>query len=331
MGKPTVLVTGGAGFIGTNFVARMVSIGHQVTVFDKLTYAGGRDNLAGFGDKVRLIVGDICDPVAINDALRGHDWVVHFAAESHNTRSEIDPDIFYQTNVKGTETVLKAAEANNIQRFVHISTDEIYGSRENGYSREDDKELGDGQATSAYSKSKAQADDLAIKASHGNVPVIVVRPTNNFGPWQFPEKALPRWITNLLLGQKVPIWGEGNQIRDWLYARATAEAIEFLLHHGTSGEAYNIAANHQPEITNREAATMLCEILGKDPVKSLDFIPDPRPNHDFRYALNTSKIRALGWQGKLDLRKEFQETVAWYQENPRWWQKRKAEAERIYR
>ncbi len=325
-----ILVTGGAGFIGTNFVYYMVAKGHDVVVLDKLTYAGGKDNLEPLGDKIKLIVGDICDTGIVKKALEGCDWVVHFAAESHNTRSETDPDIFYRTNVEGTKIMLEASFKSNVKRFLHISTDEVYGSIEQGAFMEEDKLPGEVQATSAYSKSKALADDLAMAWGKKGYPVLVTRTTNNFGPWQFPEKALPRWITNLLLGDTIPLWTPGLQVRDWLYAPTNAQAIAFILRHGHEGEAYNVAANHNPEITNKQAAEWLCQILTIKPENGITMIPDPRPNHDFRYALDTTKIEALGWKPKLDPYEEFKMTVAWYKDHPDWWKKRKAVAEQIY-
>jgi len=324
-----ILVTGGAGFIGTNFVYYMAEHGHEITVLDKLTYAGGKDNLEALGEKVRLIVGDICDEDIVRRALRNTDWVVHFAAESHNTRSETDPDLFFNTNVEGTRIMIESSIDLHVERFIHISTDEVYGSIAEGYFSEDDKLRGDRQATSAYSKSKSQADDIAMELGKKH-PVFVLRPTNNFGPWQYPEKALPRWITNLVLGEKIPLWGEGLQVRDWLYAKLTAECIDFLFQHGRIGNAYNVAANHNPEITNRKAAEWICEIMGVEFKDGIDFIPDPRPNHDFRYALNIDKIRKLGFNPAVDPLSQFKKTVDWYLKNPGWWKKRKSEAESIY-
>jgi dTDP-glucose 4,6-dehydratase len=325
-----ILVTGGAGFIGTNFVYYMAGKGYNVVVLDKLTYAGGKDNLEALGSKVKLVIGDICDPDIVKKSLEGIDAVVHFAAESHNTRSETDPDTFYKTNVEGTRIMLEESFSKGVDKFIHISTDEVYGSIVDGYFAEGDKMLGDSQATSAYSKSKAQADDLAMEFGKSH-PVIVLRPTNNFGPWQYPEKALPRWISNILLGEKIPLWGEGLQVRDWLYAPATSECLEFLLQKGESGNAYNVAANHNPEITNRRAAEWICEMLGVDKSEWIQFIPDPRPNHDFRYALNVDKITKLGFKPGINAFEQFKATVEWYKENQQWWKKRKEEAESIYK
>ncbi len=327
-----ILVTGGAGFIGTNFVYYITGKGYNVTVLDKLTYAGGKDNLEPLiaEGKVNFIQGDICDAESVKHSLSDAEEVIHFAAESHNTRSETDPDLFYKTNVEGTKVMLEESFKAGIKKFIHISTDEVYGSIVNGYFSETDKLLGDSQATSAYSKSKSQADDLAMEFGK-NYPVIVLRPTNNFGPWQYPEKALPRWITNIILGQKIPLWGEGMQVRDWLYAPVTAECLEFLLQKGEAGNAYNVAANHNPEITNKTAAEWLCEISGVKRDEYIQYIPDPRPNHDFRYALNVDKITKLGFKPAIDPFNQFKETAQWYKNNRQWWEKRKAEAESIYK
>lgn len=325
-----LLVTGGAGFIGTNFVYYMAGRGYNVVVLDKLTYAGGKDNLDTLGDNVKLVIGDICDNDIVKKSLSGIEAVVHFAAESHNTRSETDPDTFYRTNVEGTRVMLEQSFTAGVKKFIHISTDEVYGSIADGYFSEGDKLLGDSQATSAYSKSKSQADDLAMEFGR-NHPVVVLRPTNNFGPWQYPEKALPRWITNILLGEKIPLWGEGLQVRDWLYAPVTSACLEFLLHNGVNGNAYNVAANHNPEITNRAAAEWICEILGADKKEFINYIPDPRPNHDFRYALNVDKISGLGFKPDINPFEQFKTTVEWYRKNHSWWKKRKEEAESIYK
>jgi dTDP-glucose 4,6-dehydratase len=325
-----ILVTGGAGFIGTNFVYYASSKGYDVTVLDKLTYAGGEDNLEALKGKVKLIIGDICDSDAVERSLENTDAVVHFAAESHNTRSESDPDIFYKTNVEGTRVMLEQSLRAGVKKFIHISTDEVYGSISEGYFSEEDKLLGDSQASSAYSKSKSQSDDLAMEFGK-SYPVVVLRPTNNFGPWQYPEKALPRWISNILLGGKIPLWGEGMQVRDWLFAPVTSECVEFLLYNGKDGNAYNVAANHKPEISNRQAAEWICALLGVNHAEWIEFTPDPRPNHDFRYALNVGKIKALGFKPKVEPLEQFKATVEWYKQNQSWWKKRKEEAESIYK
>jgi len=308
----------------------MIDKGYDAVVLDKLTYAGGKDNLESLGEKVKLITGDIRDTDIVKHSLQGVDAVVHFAAESHNTRSETDPDLFYSTNVEGTRVMLEEAFRKGVEKFIHISTDEVYGSIAEGYFSETDKLLGDSQATSAYSKSKSQADDLAMEFGR-SYPVIVLRPTNNFGPWQYPEKALPRWISNILLGDKIPLWGEGLQVRDWLYAPITSECIEFLLHKGKTGNVYNVAANHNPEIANRQAAEWICKLLDVNPKEWIEFIPDPRPEHDFRYALSIEKITELGFKPDIEPYKQFKATVEWYKQNQNWWKKRKEEAESIYK
>jgi dTDP-glucose 4,6-dehydratase len=326
-----VLVTGGAGFIGTNLVYFLAGKGYKVRVLDKLTYAGGRDNLESLGGNIELIVGDICNPEIVRESVAGCDWVVHMAAESHNTRSEFDPELFYRTNVEGTKTMLRLSFEQKTERFIHVSTDEVYGSITDGYFKEEDKLTGDRQATSAYSKSKSIADDYAMEYGSKGYPVIVIRPTNNFGPWQYPEKALPRWITNILTGEKIPLWGKGLQVRDWLFAPLTAYTIEFLLQNGEVGNAYNIAANHKPEITNRIAAEWICRILDCNSEEWINFIPDPRPDHDFRYALDISKIKQLGFELTMDVYEQFKQTAEWYKSNKEWWIKRKKEAESIYK
>ena len=326
-----ILVTGGAGFIGTNFVYFMIDKGHDVVVLDKLTYAGGKDNLEPLGGKARLIVGDICNHKIVKKAVAGKDWVIHFAAESHVTRSETDPELFYRVNVEGAKIMIEESLAAGVKKFLHISTDEVYGSKKSGSFKEKDKLPGDSQASSAYAKSKSQADDLAQGFAKKGAPILIVRMTNNFGPWQFPEKALPRWITNLLIGEKIPVWGKGEQVRDWLYAPECARAIDFVLKHGKLGEVYNIAANNKPEITNRRAAEMLCEALKLDPKKWIKFVPDPRPQHDFRYAINTEKLESLGWKPQRLPERQFAKTLKWYRQNKAWWKKRKEEAERIYK
>lgn len=325
-----ILVTGGAGFIGTNFVYHMAKQGHKIVVFDKLTYAGGRDNLAPLANNINFIVGDICDRKTVNKSLKNIDWVVHFAAESHVTRSENNPDLFYRTNFAGTKIVLEEAFAAGAKRIIHISTDEVYGSTPKGAFKENDKLPGDTQASSAYAKSKSLADDLAREFANKGYPIIITRTTNNFGPWQFPEKALPRWITNVFLGNKIELWGDGLQIRDWLFAPENAKAIEFILQNGKLGEVYNVAANNKPEITNKDAATIVCKALDVDPDKWIRFIPDPRPNHDFRYAIDTTKLESLRWSPTRDIDKQFRETVDWYKANRAWWNKRKKTAEAIY-
>jgi dTDP-glucose 4,6-dehydratase len=327
-----ILVTGGAGFIGSNFVYHMSEQGHEIVVLDKLTYAGGLDNLESLGSKIKIIIGDVSDRNIVAELLKDIDWVVHFAAESHVTRSESMPEIFYHTNIMGTKVILEEAFNAGAKKIIHISTDEVYGTaKKDTFFKEEDKIPGDNQAASAYAKSKSLADDIAQDLIKKGYPIIITRTTNNFGPWQFPEKALPRWITNLLLGSKIPLWGEGLQVRDWLFAPENAKAIDFILTNGKVGEVYNVAANNRPEITNRQAAEMVCITMGLRPSDWISYVPDPRPNHDFRYAIDTTKLESLGWQPIRDIEQQLKVTVEWYKNNHEWWEKRKQEAEKIYR
>lgn len=328
-----IVVTGGAGFIGSNFVRHLLSSGaadYEVVVLDALTYAGRRETLADVAQHVELVQGDICDAEAVRGALDGADAVVHFAAESHVTRSESDPDVFERTNVEGTRVLLEEACAAAVGKVVHVSTDEVYGDAADGTCfREEDKEPGDHQATSVYAKSKARADDVAL-GFVDRLPLNVVRPTNNFGPYQFPEKAFPRWVTRVLRGEPITLWGVGEQIRDWLYAPDTARAIELVLASAPAGEVYNIGANNEPEIKNRDLAHWL---LGRlhDRGARLEHQVDVREHHDARYSVDTTRISALGWTPTADVWAAFDETLRWYESRRDWWEPVVDEAERIYR
>lgn len=326
-----IFVTGGAGFIGSNFVHYWVKKypKDKITVLDKLTYAGGLDNLDGIRQKIKFIKGDICNKKLVEGLMKDIDIVVHFAAESHNTRAEKHPKIFYQTNVEGIKTLLEAAKKHPVKKFIHISTDEIYGSIKKGWFKESDADRRYKHLKADYPKSKAQGDRVAREYAK-KLPVIVVRPTNNFGPRQHPEKALSRYITNIFLGKKMPVWGKGLQVRDWLYVEDHCRAIELLIQFGRIGEAYDIAANNRPEIRNRDVTRILCEAMKINPKEWIEFVRDPRPQHDFRYGLLSQKIRLLGWRPSKNIRELFKKTVDWYRQNPCWWQKRKREAEKIY-
>jgi dTDP-glucose 4,6-dehydratase len=306
-----------------------------VTVLDALTYAtgGSWDNLAGLG--TRLIKGNVCDLDVCGKACQGCDHVLHFAAESHVTRSEGEPELFHQVNVLGVQTMIEAAYGQGVTRIIHVSTDEVYGPIAQGYFREEDKEPGDHQATSPYAKSKSLADDAAMAAGRMmGVPVIVARPTNNYGPRQHPEKMVPRSITRLLRGERIHVWDGGGQVRDWLHVEDCCQAIFLLMEKGRLGEAYNIGANNDPEITNLELAKMLvATVIGPD-VDPNDWIEmrGHRPEHDLRYAVDTAKIRALGWRPEATLAAGLEGTALWYVEpgNIVWWQQRIANAERLY-
>jgi dTDP-glucose 4,6-dehydratase len=325
-----ILVTGGCGFIGSNFVEYLLAKypNAEVRNLDCITYAGKGNEDAAYGKNYCLIKESVADATAVREVLRGVDTVVHFAAESHVTRSEKDPGVFYRTNVEGTKTMLEEAVKAGVKKFIHVSTDEVYGPIVKGYFKETDKAKDNSQATSDYAKSKAEADEVA-QSFFGKLPLIIVRPTNNFGPRQYPEKALPRWITNMLLGEKAPIWGEGRQVRDWLFAEDTARALDILLQKGQWGEIYNIGVNHQPEINNKTIALKVAKILGK-PESIVELVPDPRPDHDFRYGVDTAKLAALGWKpGNFE--SQLKTTVEWYRDNKSWWQPLKAEAEKLYK
>jgi len=328
-----VLVTGGAGFLGSHFVRHALESGaSEVSNVDLLTYAGDRSRLSEIEAESRyaFVQADVASPKTMRDVFEEHrpQAVVHFAAESHVTRSETAPDLFHRTNVEGTRVLLEAAAAAaELERFLHISTDEVYGPAIEGAFGEEDKMPGDSQATSPYAKSKALADDLALSYA-SQLPVVVARPTNAFGPWQYPEKVFPRWITRALTGQPIPVWGDGLYVRQWLYAEDFARAIGLLLARGEPGEAYNVGPTHDPEITNIALARWLVTYLDL-PEEQMQMTEYDRPDHDRRYAVDSSKARALGWSPG-DVWSQFSTTVEWYRAHQDWWKSHIAEAESIY-
>jgi len=316
----TLLVTGGSGFIGSNFIRYFIDSHPDVDVvnLDKLTYAGNPDNLRDIEDHSRysFIRGDICDPAVVRTAMKKADQVVHFAAESHVDRSIRDGSVFVRTNVLGTHTLLQAAHDRGIKKFVHVSTDEVYGSVRKGSFRERDIL----SPSSPYSASKAGSDLLALSycRTHG-LPVVVTRCTNNYGPYQFPEKLIPLFITNLMEGKKVPLYGNGKNVRDWIYVLDHCRAIDFLLESGEPGEAYNIGGG--VEKTNTQITGMLLKLLGsgKD---MIEHVAD-RPGHDQRYSLDCTKLRNMGWRPEYDFGQALWQTVQWYVANRWWWEKLK--------
>jgi dTDP-glucose 4,6-dehydratase len=330
--KSNILVTGGAGFLGSHFVRLKLQSGStSVTNVDCLTYAGDQRRLADVAGSpdynfVRLDIADEAPMKALIADLKP-DAIVHYAAESHVTRSENDPDRFYRTNVEGTRVLLDAAVAAGVPRFLHVSTDEVYGSTLEGAFKESDKPEGVGIAASPYSKSKALADDLA-RSYADRLEVVVVRPTNAFGPWQFPEKVFPRWVTRGLRNEPMLVWGDGLYIRQWLYAEDFARAVALVLEKGENGEAYNIGPVHEPEITNLDLARWLAEHLDL-PEGSIQMTGYDRPDHDRRYAVDSTKIRALGWRSG-DVWSQFTESVNWFRDHRDWWESLIAEAESIY-
>ena len=311
-----VFVTGGAGFIGSNYVRHVLANSDdEVTVYDALTYAGNLSTLKDVDDspRYRFVKGNICDPGTLADAMAGHDAVVHFAAESHVDRSIAGPDDFINTNCFGTNIVMDTARRLEIPRVVHIGTDEVYGSVETGSSREDDPL----EPRSPYSASKAGSDLIALSYHHTyGLPVTVTRCTNNFGPFQFPEKAIPLFTTNLLDGKKLPLYGDGLNERDWLYVDDHCSGVELVRHQGNPGEIYNIGAGN--ETPNRVLVDKLLALLGVGE-EMVDYVED-RLGHDRRYSVDIAKITALGWTKRRTLDESLEETVAWYRDNRWWWE-----------
>lgn len=314
----TMLVTGGAGFIGSNFICHMLAEHPETPIvnLDALTYAGNPESLRDVADNPNytFVHGDICDPGTVAAVFRNHPikTVVHFAAESHVDRSIADGSTFVRTNVLGTFTLLDYALKHGVRRFIHVSTDEVYGSTPEGSFVETDNL----NPSSPYSSSKAGSDLLARSffITHG-LPVIVTRCTNNYGPYQFPEKLIPLFATNLLEGKKVPVYGTGRNVRDWLYVLDHCRAIDFILQHGEPGEVYNIGGG--AEKTNLEITEKILELLGKDE-SMIEYVPD-RKGHDFRYSLDFGKLRALGWEPAYTFDDALAATIEWYAENEWWW------------
>lgn len=291
---------------------------YHITNLDKLTYCGNRENLKYVegSRNYKFVKGDIADAKAVNRLVKGCDAVINFAAETHVDRSITDPESFVRTNVAGTHILLEAAKRHGIGRYLQISTDEVYGSTLKGAFKEDDPLL----PNSPYSATKAGAD-LLVRSYFVTykMPVIITRSSNNYGPYQYPEKVIPLFVTNLLEGKKVPLYGDGMNVRDWLFVQDNCEAIDTVLHKGEPGEVYNIGGGN--EITNLDLTHSILKALGRD--KSfIQYVTD-RPGHDRRYALDISKIKGLGWKPRHDFRSALFLTVEWYKKNVGWWKKLK--------
>jgi len=311
-----LLVTGGAGFIGSNFV-RHVLREHpddRVVNLDKLTYAGNPANLADIARDPRyaFVQGDVCDATLVRDVLPGVDAVVNFAAESHVDRSLIEPDAFLKTDVFGVFTLLEAVRELKIPRFLHISTDEVYGSVAEGSSSEQHPL----RPSNPYSASKAAGDLLALSywRTHG-VPVVITRSSNNFGPYQYPEKVVPLFITNAIDDQPLPLYGDGRNVRDWLYVLDNCAAIDLVLRRGRDGEVYNIGGGH--EVENVVLTREILRYTGK-PETLIRRVTD-RPGHDRRYSVDSTKIAGLGWAPRHPFAAALETTVRWYREHETWW------------
>ncbi len=315
------LVTGGAGFIGSNFIRYLLNTYDNVEVvnLDKLTYAGNLDNLRDVETNPRytFVRGDICDEVLVNELMPEVHVVVNFAAESHVDRSIGAPDDFIRTDVFGAFVLLEAARRNQVERFIQISTDEVYGSTEEGSFKESDPLM----PSSPYSASKAGADRLAYSyhVTYG-LPVIITRCSNNFGPYQFPEKLIPLFITNALENKELPIYGDGLNIRDWIYVGDHCRAIDFIYRHGQVGEVYNIGGGN--ERTNLEITEYILKKLEK-PRTLMVFVKD-RLGHDRRYSLDCSKLRELGWSPTTEFEDAMDQTIRWYVQNRWWWERLKS-------
>jgi dTDP-glucose 4,6-dehydratase len=311
-----LFVTGAAGFIGSNYVRHVLATSDdEVTVYDALTYAGNLSSLADVAEdpRYRFVQGDICDRDAVAEAMVGHDAVVHFAAESHVDRSIVDPDTFVRTNCSGTNVLCDVARHLDVERFLHISTDEVYGSIEEGSFVETDR-LG---PRSPYSSSKAGSDLIALsyEETYG-LPVLVTRSSNNFGPYQFPEKVIPLFVTNLLDGRKVPLYGDGLNIRDWIYVEDNCAGVDLVLREGEIGEIYNIGGGN--ETTNRELTERVLALCGAGD-EMIEYVTD-RLGHDRRYSIDCTKARALGWAPTRTLDEALAATVEWYRANRAWWE-----------
>lgn len=318
-----ILVTGGAGFIGSNFIHYLVKHhpDYEIVNLDKLTYAGNLENLKDLKNNLnyKFVKGDIADPPIVAQVMQEVDMVINFAAESHVDRSIHEPAAFIRTNVVGTQVLLDAAVKHKVKRFHHVSTDEVYGSIP---LESDEKwtEESPYEPRSPYSASKAASDHLVRAYFHTyGLATTITNCANNVGPFMYPEKLFPLAITNLLEGKKVPVYGEGKQVREWLYAEDHCSAIDLILQKGKAGETYFVSPDNEP-LSNLEVVKKILEVMNL-PEDRIEFMAD-RPGHDQKYALDNSKIkRELAWQAKYNLDETIRLTVEWYQKNQDWWKK----------
>ena len=322
-----LLVTGGSGFIGSNFIRHILAThaDDSVVNLDKLTYAGNPANLEDVERDPRyaFVHGDICDATLVRDVAKGVDAVINFAASTHVDRSLMEPDEFLKTDVFGVFTLLEAVKELKIPRLLHISTDEVYGSVERGSSRESDPL----RPSNPYSASKAGGDLLALAYWHTHrVPVVITRSSNNFGPYQYPEKVVPLFITNALEDKPVPLYGDGRNVRDWLYVLDNCTAIDLVLRRGKDGQVYNIGGGH--EVENIVLTRQILHLTGK-PETLIQPVRD-RPGHDRRYSLDSKKVRQLGWAPRYGFGDALAATVAWYREHEAWWRPLKSGEFRAY-
>lgn len=319
-----LLITGGAGFIGSNFIRHILEKynDYNIVNLDKLTYAGNLDNLKDveekFNGRYKFCKGDICSTKDIKLAIgEGVDGIINFAAESHVDRSLYEPLSFIKTDVEGTYILLDIVKEYKIKKYLQVSTDEVYGDKAEGFAKEEDIL----RPSSPYSASKAGGDLQALAAYRTfNLPVLITRAANNYGPYHYPEKIIPLFITNALEDKEIPIYDGGTQIRDWLYVTDHCRAIDLVFHKGKFGEIYNIGANQNPEITNLELTNKILTLTGK-PESLKKYVWGLRPGHDQRYGINCERINALGWKREIDIDEGLKMTVEWYKNNSWWWKK----------